>query len=217
MLIGFLADNAIPTPDTIRQTAKEVLARPTYEMRPTYDSRYVLDFIWRLLQPVFKFLSRLWDISPVLAWFVAIVLLAILVLLIGHILYTFRQALKRRAVLADPLQLSVHKLDPLELEIEAENAAVRHDYITAVRLLFRAILLRIAVYEKRQFRPGATNQQYIRRYSKASFVGALQQFVNVIDAKWYGQSQCQAEDYFACRQAHATICASTEVTHAHRA
>src|SRR5262249_15173179 len=106
---------------------------------------------------------------------------------------------------------------PIELEKKSEDAAAKHDYITAVRLLFRAALLRIAEREKRQLRPGMTNREYVRRYQKAVFSAELRQFVDVLDAKWYGHGLCDSDDYQTCRRAHRIICETGEVMHAHRA
>ena len=54
-------------------------------------------------------------------------------------------------------------------------------------------------------RPGTTNREYLSRYRVTSFIDALRQFVDVIDAKWYGHGLCDADDYQRRRQAHASI------------
>lgn len=215
MAIVFLATAGFPDPQTIRRTAQEVVSRPEFQIRPTHNGRIVWDLIWRILEPIFRFFGKLWDISPALAWTVAIVLTIVLVGLIAHIAYTFQQAITRRAGLGGALRLDSRKIDPIELERQAEDAAVRQEFITAVRLLFRAALLRIAQQEKRELRPGTTNREYLRRYGQSAFAVPLQQFVEVIDAKWYGYDVCQAQDYQACRRAHSAICAASEVKHAH--
>ena len=97
------------------------------------------------------------------------------------------------------------QLDPARLEEEAEHTAQQHDYIGAVRLLFRATVLRLEQRAGRTARPGTTNREYLSRYCATNFIDALRQFVDVIDAKWYGHGLCDADDYQRCRQAHALI------------
>ena len=213
----YFATTAMPDPETIRRTAQEVVYRPEFQIRPTHDSRFVWDLVWRILRPILRFFSRLWDISPVLAWAVVIGLSALAIALLVHIVYAFRTALVRRTHLGDALRQDSRKIDPIELERQAEDAAVREDFITAVRLLFRAALLRIAQTEKRELRPGTTNREYLRRYAQSKYAGSLQQFVDVIDAKWYGLGLCSAGDYQSCRRAHTAICTASEVNHAHGA
>jgi hypothetical protein len=213
----FLITQAFPETETIRRTARDVVDRSEFQIRPTHNGQIVWDLVWRILRPVFQFFSHLWDISPILAWIVAIVLSLLLIVIVAHITYTFHQPSARRNRLEGNLQMGSRKVDPIVLERQSEDAAVRQDFITAVRLLFRATLLRIAQREKRELRPGTTNREYLRRYSQTAFAGPLQLFVDIIDAKWYGYEECQAHDYQACRRAHTTICAASEAILAHRA
>lgn len=217
MTSAIFAAATLPEPETIRRTADEVVRRPEFQLRPTSDDRAGWDLLWSALRPIIKFFSGLWDISPVLAWAVFIGLSLLLVLLIAHIVYMFRLAIARRTQISGSIELESRKIDPIELERQAEDAAVQHDYISAVRLLFRAALLRIAKQEQRPLRPGTTNREYLRRYGQSSFASALRQFVDVIDAKWYGHGECDSGDYQSCRHAHYTICHAIEAPHAHRA
>jgi hypothetical protein len=216
MMTNMLAAS-LPDPETIRKTALEVVQRPEFQIRPVHSSRAIFEFIWRILEPIFRFFAKLWDISPVLAWIVVVTLIVVGTLLIAHIVYTFKQAISRRAGLPGRLALATRKTDPVELERLAEDAAVQRDFITAVRLLFRAALLRLAQGERRELRPGTTNREYLRRYGQTVVADPLAQFVEVLDAKWYGHGQCDALDYQICRQAHAAISTSSELMHAHRA
>jgi len=212
--ISNLATN-LPDAETIRRTAQEVAHRPEYQLRPVYSNRALIDLVWRILRPIIRFFSGLWDISPVLAWAVILGLSLLCLLLIAHIVYTIRQAITRRTQFAGGLGREAIKLDPVELERKAEDAAAREEFITAVRLLLRASLLRISLWEQRTLRPGTTNGEHLRRYRQSKFVSALAQLVSVVDAKWYGSGQCDAQDYRACRLAHAQIRSAVEVTHAH--
>jgi hypothetical protein len=206
---------SLPDAEMIRRTAQEVAHRPEFQIRPVYSNRALIDLAWRILRPIIRFFSGLWDISPVLAWVVTIGLTLLCVLLIAHIVYTIRQAITRRTQFAGGLGREAIKIDPVELERKAEDAAAREEFITAVRLLLKASLLRISLWEERTLRLGATNGEHMRRYRQSKFIGALAQLVNVVDAKWYGSGLCDAQDYRACRLAHAQICSAVEVTHAH--
>jgi Domain of unknown function (DUF4129) len=216
MLAALAIATTIPDADTIRRTAQEVVGRSEYQIRPVHNSRFLWELLERILGSIFRFFASLWDISPVLAWVVAIGLTLLLVVLIAHIGYTFWRVFVRRTQLVDAPQLELRQIDPVDLERKAEDAAVQNDFITAVRLLFRAALLRIARLEKRTFRPGTTNREYLRRYGQSEFTQPLTKFVEVIDAKWYGYEQCVAQDYQACRRAHSTIRDACETKHAHR-
>jgi hypothetical protein len=208
MMSAIFATANLPEPEKIRSTAEEVVGRSEFQLRPTHDSKALWDIIWSLLEPIFKFFGRLWDISPVLAWTVIVGLILLATLIVTHIIYSIRKAVARRQSLSAEIKFESRKTDPDELERQSEDAAARNDYITAVRLLFRAALLRIARGEQRELRPGTTNREYLRRYGQSPFAGSLRQFVDVIDAKWYGGGVCDASDYQSCRHAHTTICAA---------
>ncbi len=197
--------STLPEPDVIRRTADEVVRRPEFQLEPTRDWSPVWRWLWGLIEPILRFFSHLWDISPVLAVVVVIVLTVVLIALIAHIMYAFARAISGGRSLAGTSAIHRRKIDPVQLEAEADEAARRRDYIEAVRLLFRAALLRLEQRQNREPRPGVTNREYLRRYRESAVFEALRQFVDVIDAKWYGYGTCDAEDYDRCRQAHALI------------
>ncbi len=206
-----------PDAQTIRRTARDIVNRSEFQIRPVYSNRAIWDFIERIFGPIIRFFAGLWDISPILAWVVIIALILLGALLVLHIVYTFQKAIARRAEIGGLLNGDVRKNDPAELERQAEDAAIGQQYVTAVRLLFRAALLRIAQREKRELRPGTTNREYLRRYGRSTFADSLRKFVEVIDAKWYGLGVCDADDYRACRLAHSNIRSAIEVSYAHGA
>ncbi|HEX4143535.1 MAG TPA: DUF4129 domain-containing protein [Pirellulales bacterium] len=205
MFSSLIGAASLPDPDVIRRTADEVVRRPEFQLEPVRDSSVLQKFLVRLWMWFLKLLSQLWDISPVLAWLVVIFLIAALVALIVHIVYTLRQGLRSHIGLGATLLSKRRQLDPVQLERQSEEAANRHDYIGAVRLLFRAAVLRLDQHTGRAARPGMTNREYLARYRASSVIDALGQFVDVIDAKWYGYGECDVEDYRRCRQAHALI------------
>src|SRR5690606_25935134 len=58
--------------------------------------------------------------------------------------------------------------DPRELEEQAERAASSGEHLDAIRLLFRAALLRIEQAEQRKLRIVMTNRELLRRYSASA-------------------------------------------------
>ena len=205
MLFSLIGAASLPDPDVIRRTAGEVVRRPEFRLEPVRDSSILWNFIRRLLRLFHDFMDQLWDISPVLAWLVVILLVVTLVAVTFHIVYTLRQGIRSHIGLGTALSSKRKGLDPAQLERQAEEAAGQSDYIGAVRLLFRAAVLRLDQHAGRASRPGMTNREYLIRYRATSVIDALGQFVDVIDAKWYGYGECDVEDYRRCRQAHALI------------
>lgn len=154
-------------------------------------------------------------ISPVLAWLFVVLLVVILVALVVHIIYTFKQALGRRRNAGLERARDAAPLDPAVLEGRAREAASAGDYIGAVRHLFRACLIRLQRAERRPLRRGTTNRELLRRYQTSSIAEALRTFVETIDRKWYGGEVCTSSDYEQCAQAHDQIRRSAgELAHA---
>jgi hypothetical protein len=213
-----------PDPEVIRETAREVLARPEFELDPLREEGtvwwdLVLDALRWVLQPFGKLFGWLSGISPVLAWVVIIALFLIALALIVHIVYTFKTVLgrkKQRTKLA--LSDGRRRHDPNELEQQARAAAAEGDWIFAIRSLFKAGLVRLADWEDRNLRPGVTNREHMRHYQNAPVLMPLRTFVDTIDTKWYGRGVCHQDDYQRCAEAHEQICQWIRSTsHDHRA
>ena len=209
MIAGSLAAEP-PEPETIRRVAQEVIRRPDYQFGTGDDHQptllaWLLDLFWWATTPIRALFDMLHDISPPLAWLVIVLLVVILIALIAHIIYTFKQALARpgRGRLDVPREAAPP--DPGTLERQAGDAAAAGNYISAVRLLFRACLLRLQQLDRRPLRRGITNRELLRRYQSTSIVDALRLFVDTIDRKWYGHEVCTAADYEQCAQAHDQI------------
>lgn len=213
MVIGL----ELPDPQTIRRTAEEVLTRPDYQLESDAGRDGVLiALIFKILAWItapFRWLFNAMEGLPdFVRWTVVIVLLVVLILLITHICYTIVSAVrgttrKKRLALIE----SETQIDPGQLEQHAEVVAGQKYYIEAIRLLFRACLLRLEKVEKRKFRPGITNREHVRRYRHAPFSGELKLLVETIDNKWFGDDKCQVEDYQACRLAHEKIKQSANI------
>jgi hypothetical protein len=205
----------LPGPEAVRTAAREVLARPEFQIDgSTKAAEGLWNFLWRLLRGVVDIFGDLFDwlhkMSPVLAWLVIAALVITLVVLVVHILWTIAMFVRRdrRAPSLDDA-LSLKKVNPIELARQAEIARAGGDYILGVRLLFRACLALLEQREGKTFRLGGTNREHLNRYRQTPLYDWLARFVGVIDLKWYGDERCQAADFAACREAYERICSLT--------
>jgi hypothetical protein len=218
------AASPLPDPETIRRTAEQVLRRPEYRLDPQADSgATLLDWLLRILDWIsrpFRWLTDALEGLPAwMRWPIVIGLVALLILLVAHIGYTIVQAVsgpgRRRGAAAD---VPLTPRDPVALERRAAEAASGADFITAIRLMFLACLLRLEQAEKRAFRAGTTNREHLRRHRDTPVFEPLRLFVETIETRWYGPGECGREDFEACRAAHARIRdLAQELAHAHRA
>jgi hypothetical protein len=202
---------SLPDPEIIRRTAEDVLARPAYQLDPSRrHGETIFEFLFAVLRWIISPLLRLFDalegMPDWLRWIIVVGLGVLLVALVVHLIYSLTATLRVPRRSSRLLSGSLRRtLDPAVLEREAEDAAIRDDFITAVRFLFRACLLRLARAEKRRFRPGLTNREHLTRYRDTSVFDCMELFVETIDTRWYGGSVCVLEDYEACRNAHARV------------
>jgi hypothetical protein len=199
-----------PSAEMIRDTAREILARPDYQLKPLGDADFALlrsiwDTLKWLLSPFSGLFDRLYAISPILAFAYVLTMVLVLVGLVWHIVYTFRVALRSRQEVRGYSGEAGRGLEPGELESHARLAAERQDYISAVRYLFQACLLRLEQRQRHPLRKSATNREYLRRFAGTPAYEPLLCFVDIIDSKWYGQGRCEMSDFEICRRAHAEI------------
>jgi hypothetical protein len=214
----------LPDPETIRRTAEQVLRRPDYQLNPQPDSGATfLAWLYRLYRWISAPIRWLYDaldwLPDWVRWPIVIGLVAILILLVFHIGYTIVRAVSGPRQQRGPGgALPRTPRDPTALEHQAAEAASRSDFITAIRLLFVACLLRMELAEKRTFRAGTTNREHLRRHRDSPVFEPLELFVEIIETRWYGQGVCKLTDFEACRAAHARIRDfAQESRHAHRA
>lgn len=197
----------LPPPDVIQQTAREVVSRPEYllDSAPGKSSgSWLIELLRWLLTPFEWLYDAMEGLPDFIRWTIVVLLTVICAALLAHIVWTFVVAIRspqrlgrRRGKFA-----SERPIDPAELVRQAEAAGTAGDYIEAVRLLFRASLVRLERWEKRRFRPGFTNRALLARYRSSPVGEPLKRLVDVLDAKWYGGAICDREDYVACREEH---------------
>ncbi len=205
--------NSIPSSQALRDRAVEIVSGRDYQIDSgqsdnSWSLLLLMEVIRWILIP-FIWLFKLTEGLPdFLRWIIVLGLAALLVLLIAHIVYSLVTAIRNPKRIADQrLDQRNRRLDPLEVERLADDAARRADYVTAIRLLFRASVLRLERAEKKSNRPGTTNRELLRRYQgRPSLNESLRLFVETIDRKWYGDEICSEIDYAACQRAYGEVC-----------
>ncbi|MCP4511528.1 MAG: hypothetical protein GY826_34595, partial [Fuerstiella sp.] len=178
---------ALKSPETIRQKAVEVVSRPDYQLDLGLDDEtqglWLTVLSW-ILKPIVWIYESLHGLPPVLQIIVVVILTVIMVALSTHIIWSFVNAIKGSKVeqLAGVQNRERH-VDPRHLERSAELSAADGQYVEAMRLLFKAALIRIEQSEKRRLRVGITNRELLRRYQKSPLSGPLSQITDLIDRK----------------------------------
>lgn len=211
----------LPDPVEIRRVAQDVLSRPYFEIEAApRDTSKLLELIWEWIEWFLTPIGWLFDAAGALpagiGWILITLLLIALIALVAHGVYVFVAAIRNPARSVRFSSVSAVGTDPDALEAEAATAVSRADYIGAIRLLFRAGLLRICAVEKRPFRNSLTNREHLSRYRNTRLFDALRQMVETIEMKWYGSDACTEADYQLCRAAHSEILHHVrERAHAH--
>ena len=201
----------LPDPETIRRTAEEVVRRPHFLLSPESDSDLLLISLYRrMVRFVISFFHWLFSflegLPEWLQWVVVVGLILVLFVLLGHMVYSIASLFwgGKRTNNATA-KLAKIALDPETLERQSAEAAARGDCSTAVRLLFRACLLRLEKAESKKLRGGTTNREVLRRHRNTPVFEPIKLFVDIIETKWYGPGVCTEADYQACRMAHAEL------------
>ncbi|MBN1851860.1 MAG: DUF4129 domain-containing protein [Pirellulales bacterium] len=198
----------LPQPEVIRERAAEILQRSDYQLQPVGENRATLrDILMKILEWILTPFQILFDfldnISPVLAWIVTGGLLLIPILLIVYFVKSFRGAFSRPGRdRSYQSERTMEEVDPETLERSATKEAASGDFILAIRLLLRAVLLRLAARDGKRFAPGMTNREYLCHYRETNLFQPLLVLVDAVDTKWYGTSLCGMEDYRDCQNAH---------------
>ena len=174
-----------------------------------------LQWLGRVFRPVFDLLSKIiealgawfwtwWQllkkISPILAWAVLALFGAISLALLSYsILRWWRKRLRVQAEIA----IAEVLIMPEQLLIEAENAAKRGDYLTALRKTYKALLLFLDRIGLIRFREQRTNWEYlveVRRKASSEFVLRFQEVTDIFDQCFYARKLATAKEFTIVRQ-----------------
>jgi hypothetical protein len=201
---------ALPSPEIIRETAESIIKNTDYKLEYSSETNYVyekfVDIIKSILEPFISLFDYLSDISPILAIGITIILFLILVLLIWHIVYSIKTAFGKSVIEKDFSHLEDKQYkNPSELEEEARQALKNGDYISAVRKMFTASIIRIEQTRDRFIVFSFTNREYLQEFSESEYYPHLTAFVEVIDYSWYGRGICTENDCQRAFTAHRNI------------
>lgn len=200
----------LPSSDRIRDISEDVLSASKYQLETTAPKGALAEIyaqLYRLaewlLTPIRWLIESLNGFPPILRNVIVVLLCLLLLVLAVHIVYTVIRAIRVKKKGKFEFKLESEAVqDPKVLEDESIRAAQAGDPLLAIRLLFRACLLRISDKQKRPFRKGTTNREHLTNVRGTGFFEPVRTFVIMIDRKWYGDESCGMEDFEACRHAH---------------
>jgi hypothetical protein len=200
-----------PAPETVRQTARQILLGDSYQHDESGWFRLDLSWLWEWLSLPFKALGNMFEgMSPVVAWVILIVMVLTLFALLGHIVYSFYLAMRVGEDFSFIEQ--EEPLDPSALIDDAERLAREANFVDASRRLYRAALIMLENRREGRIREGLTNREYLETFQSGWVVDNLKTFVDLIDWKWYRDRSFSADDYQSCRYAFRNIRARLEAT-----
>jgi hypothetical protein len=179
-------------PDTARREAQHILSDGRFKSRPTpRPLRGPLKWIADRLAPISKLLAKV----PAIGWWIiAAALIAFVALMIARVrqrrIANAAEDGKRRAPARDARE------DADALERQADEAERNGDLERAVRLRFRAGLLRLGDRGAIRYRPSVTTGEVRRTLQSSRFDGLAGTFEEVA----YGGRPADAPDVHAARR-----------------
>jgi Domain of unknown function (DUF4129) len=192
---GWLAAAAQVDPDRARDQARDILGSRRYKPadvpRPFEG---VLEWLGDRLRPIGDFFSRITEslVSKIVLAALLAAVIAVIALLVAR-----RRAATGAAGGARGRRSRDEQVDPARLERDADAAERRGDLDLALRLRFRAGLLRLDRNGAIQFRPSITTGQVARRLRLRDFDDLAITF----DAVAYGGRHASETDVRSARAA----------------
>ncbi|MGQ0824419.1 MAG: DUF4129 domain-containing protein [Actinomycetota bacterium] len=155
-------------PDAARRDAVEILGGREYRRDPApRPFRGVLEWIGDRLEPIFDFIGRVLSAIPWWLW------LVIAFAVIGFVVALYIRRVERRTASGRGRGAegtpSTAQEDPRELDRAAEAAERAGDFARAVRLRFRAGLLRLGTRGQIVYRPSVTTTEVRRVLGSETF------------------------------------------------
>jgi hypothetical protein len=199
-----------PTAETIRRMAETVLQRDVYQLDsgtevPSLGDSLIVSAL-RWLASLFIALAESLAFLP---GFLRYPAAALLVCVVGWLIYRMVRGLSRRVQVSGPeselRDRSKRAADPEEFEALAASDRQNGRFVEAVRWLLRAALLRLERIEKRKPRPGTTNRELLRRYRSTPMAAPLQTLVDSVDLHWYGDRPADEAEFVRCRASYQEL------------
>lgn len=159
----------LPTSERIRDISNGVLSDSKYQLETAAPEGALAEIYSQLMKllewlisPIISFVEVLSGFSPILRNLIVVVLCVLLLAVASHIVFTVIRAIRVKRQISFEFKLDSEAIqDPTRLEEESNRAAQAGDPLLAIRLLFRACLLRISEKQKRPIRKGTTNREHL--------------------------------------------------------
>ncbi len=193
-----------PSAEAIRETARQVLLRDAYQHDESGWFRLDLSWLWEWLSLPFEAMENMLEaMPPWVAWTIIGLLVLAVIVLLGHIIYSFYMAMRVREDFSF-VEENIRQ-DPTELIGSAERLAREGNFVDASRCLYRAALVLLENRREGRVRVGLTNREYLGTFQSGWVIENLKVFVELIDWKWYRDRSFDAQDYQRCRNAFQAI------------
>ncbi len=186
-------------PERVREVTESVLARR--ELAPARPGPVDRVLGW-VVEQIFRVLYRLFGDGGQGISTVRVVVFALLLALVGYLLWRFLRGVGREASTADELARDVGRA-PTDWAAEAEGheRAARHR--EAVRCRYRLLLARLAERGVIEEIPGRTSGEYLREASAALPAAGedLRGATEAFERAWYADEPVTARDVDTVREA----------------
>lgn len=192
--------NADYAPEKIREILEEILSAPDYDYIREETSVFK-KYAEELRKIVEEFFAGLNAAHPALYWLIVTLLLALLILLVWHISYTFRTALKEKAMPLPWGRTEPGSPSSRALRRKAEDTAARGRHLEAVRLLLQAAVRLVEERLDCGSLKGRTNREVLGMASRLEGMRApFKELIHTVEGIWYGRRFAGPDDYELCRR-----------------
>lgn len=189
------APDALPDPETLQRALEAVFGQPAFQRElERADARS--QSIWQLLlyrllefwERFREWVSELHGSAPVLYWLLFSALVALLLVLVAHIVWTFRRAFSVVLPASDEPDPAREKVQRYrELRQQANLLVAQGAWREAARLLLLALLALIEERKVLHLARGWTNREILQRLKlPPAESAALGAFRARVEDAWYG-------------------------------
>ena len=187
---------------TARRQAEHILAERRFHRHEVpRPFRGLLDFLNRLVEPIVNSLGNLFG-RPDIGWPLLVVLVVCGLLLVGRLVRG-----RSWAGLHEDGERAPRRVDPARLEREADEAERQGDLERAIRLRFRAGLLRLHRARAIELEPSTRSGEVARALRSRDFEDVASSF----DAVVYGRRPPRDEDVELSRAGWRRVLAAVTV------
>ena len=197
---------ARPSPDALREHLHAILSSRAYQVNPPATWRvwqWILEQLGRFVQWLAGMIKTnpFGELPLYLWWTIIAVSLLALVLILYHIIMTFRILLGSRPRQRGEAQwVGRKRVSPEEALREARAAAAKGDFGLAVRRLYEAALLRLDRRGLLGYVPSRTNWENLRGLGSPPMRTIMAPLTRDVDGIFYGGREATAEAYADCQE-----------------